>query len=72
MGRKEILALLREVEAGAISAEEALLKLKLQPFEDLGYANVDHHRSIRQGAGEVVFGQNKTPDADRRYRSFAH
>ena len=39
-----------------------MLKLKLQPFEDLGYAKVDHHRELRQGAAEVIYGQNKTPE----------
>lgn len=53
--------LLEEVREGSCSVEEALLKMKRQPFEDLGYAKVDHHRGLRQGACEVIFGQNKTP-----------
>ena len=40
--------------------DEALLKLKLAPFEDLGYAKVDHHRALRQGAAEVIYGEGKT------------
>lgn len=43
-----------------MTAEEALRRLKYRPFEDLGYAKVDHHRSIRQGAPEVIFGAGKT------------
>ena len=61
MDKMEILSLLREVQAGQKSPEDALLKLKLSPFDDLGYAKVDNHREIRQGAPEVIYGQNKTP-----------
>jgi NCAIR mutase (PurE)-related protein len=62
MDKTEILELMRGVKEGAISPEDALLKLKLKPFEDLGYAKIDHHRAVRQGAGEVIFGQNKTSE----------
>ena len=41
---------------------EALLKLKIEPFEDLGFAKIDHHRQLRQGIGEVVYGASKTPE----------
>ncbi|HAP33086.1 MAG TPA: nickel pincer cofactor biosynthesis protein LarB [Lachnospiraceae bacterium] len=44
-----------------MSVDEALLKLKTKPFDDLGYAKIDHHRQIRQGAGEVIYGAGKTP-----------
>ncbi len=47
---------------GNISVDEALLKLKIEPFEDLGFAKIDHHRQIRQGIGEVVYGASKTPE----------
>ena len=43
-----------------MSPEEAMLAMKLEPFEELGYAKVDTHRGLRQGAIEVIFGQNKT------------
>ena len=59
--REQILALLQQVQAGETQPEEALLRLQTAPFEDLGYAKVDYHRSLRQGVGEVIFGQNKTP-----------
>ena len=42
--------------------ESALLELKKQPFEDIGYAKVDFHRKIRQGAAEVIYGEGKTPE----------
>ncbi|BAK98449.1 phosphoribosylaminoimidazole carboxylase [Oscillibacter valericigenes Sjm18-20] len=58
--RHDILSVLKAVEAGNLSAQDALLKLKLAPFEDLGYAKVDYHRAVRQGVPEVIYGQSKT------------
>ena len=60
--KHDILALLRGVAAGETAPEEALLKLKEAPFEDLGYAKVDFHRTVRQGAAEVIYGAGKTPE----------
>lgn len=60
--KRDLLALLRSVERGETSPDQALLALKRAPFEDLGYAKVDHHRSLRQGAGEVIYGAGKTPE----------
>lgn len=54
--------ILRRVASGKMSTEAALAALKTQPFEDLGYAKVDHHRAIRQGAAEVIYGAGKTPE----------
>ena len=45
-----------------LSEEDALDRLKSLPFEDLGFANVDHHRSLRQGFPEVIYGPGKTPE----------
>ena len=53
--------LLEGVKTGKISVESALLALKKKPFEDLGYAKVDLHRRLRQGAAEVIYGAGKTP-----------
>lgn len=58
----EVRAILNELKDGKISVEEAALELKLQPFEDLGYANIDHHRKIRQGTAEVIYGAGKTAE----------
>ena len=60
--KHEILELLRAVRSGATTPEDALLELKQKPFEDLGYAKVDFHRSVRQGAAEVIYGAGKTPE----------
>jgi len=54
--------LLESVRSGETSVEEALLKLKAEPFEDIGFAKVDLHRKIRQGAAEVIYGAGKTPE----------
>jgi pyridinium-3,5-biscarboxylic acid mononucleotide synthase len=51
---------LEAVRDGSMSVDEALLKIKTEPFEDLGYAKVDLHRKVRQGAGEVIYGAGKT------------
>ena len=56
----DIRALLQGVQSGAVTVDDALLQLKQQPFEDLGYAKVDLHRKVRQGANEVIYGAGKT------------
>ncbi len=58
----EIKSLLEDVRSGALSVEDALLQLKEQPFEDIGYAKVDFHRQIRQGTAEVIYGAGKTAE----------
>jgi len=62
MNKKKTLNILQEVQSGTMLPEDALLKLCTQPFEDLGYAKLDHHRELRQGVGEVIFGAGKTPE----------
>ena len=58
----EIRKLLEGVSDGSVSVDEAFLKLKTKPFEDIGYAKVDMHRKLRQGAAEVIYGAGKTPE----------
>jgi NCAIR mutase (PurE)-related protein len=55
-------ALLADVASGALPLEEAERRLAWAPVEDLDFARVDHHRALRQGFPEVVFGQGKTPE----------
>jgi pyridinium-3,5-biscarboxylic acid mononucleotide synthase len=66
MNRYELRDLLEEVRAGAVTPEAAHSRLlqfvRQAPFEDLGFARVDHHRRVRQGFPEVVFGIGKQPD----------
>ena len=61
-GNHDTLHLLQQVRAGSLAPEDALLQLKLAPFEDLGYAKIDSHRPIRQGVPEVLYGAGKTPE----------
>jgi hypothetical protein len=62
MDRERLADLLHSVQRGACSIDEAIDRLRTLPFEDLGFARVDHHRSLRNGFPEVVFGQGKTPE----------
>src|SRR6266403_131265 len=62
MKERELHQLLDLVLLGAMPPERAIARLKHLPFEDLGFAKVDHHRSLRQGYAEVVFGKGKTPE----------
>ena len=57
----EIRKMLEGVRQGTVSVDDALLALKKEPFTDIGYAKVDLHRGIRQGAAEVIYGAGKTP-----------
>jgi len=61
MNSEEILKLLKKIREGKLTPEAAVERLKHMPFEDLGFAKVDHHRALRQGYAEVVFGKGKTP-----------
>ena len=54
--------ILEGVKDGSISVDEALLKLKTEPFDELGYAKPDLHRAIRQGVPEVIYGEGKTAE----------
>src|SRR6266849_3816685 len=62
MTEDQIRKILEQYKSGALSSEDALHRLRSLPFEDLGFANVDHHRTLRQGFPEVIFGMGKTVD----------
>ena len=62
MNRSQIEALLHDVQANRITVPDALERLKDLPFEDLGFAKLDHHRALRTGMPEVIFASGKTPD----------
>ncbi len=62
MNRRDILELLEDVKEGRVAPREAVRRLEGLPFEDLGFARVDHHRALRQGFPEVVFGAGKKPE----------
>ena len=54
--------LFEQVKRGKVSPDEAVERLRHLPFEDLGFANVDHHRALRAGMPEIIFGPGKTPE----------
>ncbi len=60
--KTEIKEILEKVKSGEISVDDALLKIKTEPYEDIGFAKVDLHRKVRQGAAEVIYGAGKTPE----------
>ena len=62
MNRAQIEALLKEVSEGSTSVNEAMDRLNGLPFEDLGFAKLDHHRALRTGMPEVIFASGKTPE----------
>jgi NCAIR mutase (PurE)-related protein len=62
MNSQELLKLLEFVQSGKLAPSGAIERLKHLPFEDLDFAKVDHHRTLRQGFAEVIFGKGKTPD----------
>ncbi|WP_447963930.1 nickel pincer cofactor biosynthesis protein LarB [Nitrospira sp. Ecomares 2.1] len=61
MNHDRLAALLQRVQGGHVSVPQAIQQLRTLPFEDLGFASVDHHRSLRQGFPEVILCEGKTP-----------
>jgi len=62
MEQKDLRALLAQVAEGSVSVEQAMTRIRTEPFQDLGFAKVDHHRALRQGVAEVIYGAGKTPE----------
>lgn len=62
MTRSSLLDLLAQVEQGTLAPDAAAERLARLPFEDLGYARVDHHRTLRSGLPEVIYAAGKTPE----------
>ncbi len=65
MNRAQLEALLTDVAAGTVSPQEGMEQLRVLPYEDIGFARIDHHRGLRQGVPEVIFCQGKTVDQIR-------
>ncbi len=59
---ESIVDIINAVREKKLSVEEAVLKIKKEPFADIGFAKIDLHRGVRQGAAEVIFGAGKTPE----------
>lgn len=62
MDREQLRTLLEQVRSQAVDVDEALDRMRHMPFEDIGFAKVDHHRALRVGMPEVIFGKGKTAD----------
>jgi NCAIR mutase (PurE)-related protein len=62
MDQEQLRQLLEQVQAGALGVDAALGQLRHMPFEDLGFAKVDHHRALRHGMPEVILAKGKTPE----------
>jgi len=62
MDEEQLRRLFEQVRAGAVDVDGALHRLRHMPFEDLGFAKVDHHRALRHGMPEVIFGKGKSPE----------
>src|SRR6266545_4156626 len=62
MDQDQLRALFEQVRAGAVDVDAAITRMRHMPFEDLGFAKVDHHRALRHGMPEVVFAKGKTPE----------
>ena len=71
MDEASLRELLDGVRAGTIAPDDAVARLRRLPFADLGFARVDHHRALRQGLAEAVYGPGKEPDAGQRHRGRA-
>src|SRR6201997_443340 len=61
MDQDQLRALLQQVRAGDVEVDAALERVRHMPFEDLGFAKVDHHRALRHGMPEVILAKGKTP-----------
>jgi NCAIR mutase (PurE)-related protein len=62
MDEERLRELLESVQAGALSVDESLEQLRRLPYEDIGFAQIDHHRALRKGFPEVILGEGKTVD----------
>src|SRR3984893_4060104 len=62
MDQEELRSLFEQVRSGAVEVDATIHRMRHMPFEDLGFAKVDHHRALRHGMPEVIFAQGKTPE----------
>src|SRR5262245_50124030 len=65
MDRIQVEKLLQDVAAGTVTPQEGVERLRFLPYEDMGFARIDHHRSLRQGVPEVIYCEGKTVEQVR-------
>ena len=62
MNKNDVRAMLEQVAEGGMTVDDAVLKLRMEPFDDIDIAKLDSHRGLRQGIGEIIYGAGKTPE----------
>ena len=62
MNQQNVREILERLQSGQCTVDQAVLALKMEPFQDIGVAKIDRHRGLRQGAAEVIYGAGKTMD----------
>src|SRR4051795_6385879 len=62
MDQDQLRAVFEQVRSGALEIDAAMQRMRHMPFEDLGFAKVDHHRALRHGIPEVILAKGKTPE----------
>jgi NCAIR mutase (PurE)-related protein len=62
MDQEQLRSLFEQIRDGAVDIDAAMMRMRHMPFEDLGFAKVDHHRALRHGIPEVIFAKGKTPE----------
>jgi len=62
MDQEQLRSLFEQVRSGAVEIDSAMTRMRHMPFEDLGFAKIDHHRALRHGMPEVIFAKGKTPE----------
>ena len=65
MNQQNVREILERLQSGQCTVDQAVLALKMEPFQDIGVAKIDRHRGLRQGAAEVIYGAGKTPEQIR-------
>ena len=64
MDKKEWKEMLEQVAAGTLTPDDAMLRIKTEPYKEMGFAKLDTHRGIRQGMAEVIYGAGKSAGSD--------
>ena len=69
MNEQRLRQLLTDVQGGKLDVDQATQRLRALPFEELGFATLDHHRAVRQGFPEVIYCEGKTPSQKLQFKN---